>query len=171
MLNLRKGCSGGSREEKKVGRATSTMSVPGVDYFLKIHNNCPSPALSTLTLTPGRLVNIDQDMENIRASRQDNPVVQQIIASRESLIDTLDTEEDSDDANLMAKELSLDLDVDPLSLPEVHKHMIRSPPPTHWPRSPNFKAFLSPLEDEMISVEVNLLRSISGNCYGSVICE
>lgn len=85
-----------------VGRAHSTLSVSAVDYYLNLPATTPpSPAVSTVTLTPGRIRNIDQDMEALRASRQDNPFVQQVIASRESLADCLD--EESDDANLMAK--------------------------------------------------------------------
>ncbi|KAJ8921757.1 hypothetical protein NQ315_010668 [Exocentrus adspersus] len=146
-----------SRHNNVVGRAHSSLSVSGMDYYLNLPVcGPPSPATSTVTLTPGRLRNIDQDMENLRASRQDNPFIQQIIASRESLIDSLDTEEESDHANLMSKELSLDLEVDPLFLPEVHEHMIRSPPPTNWPRSPNFRVFQFPHgEEETISIELN----------------
>lgn len=60
-----------------VGRARSTLSVSGVDYYLNLPSNKrPSPAISSLTLTPGRIRNIDQDMENLRASRQDNPFIQ-----------------------------------------------------------------------------------------------
>lgn len=71
----------------------------------------------------------------------------------------------------------MDIDVDPLSLPEMHEHMIRSPPPTNWPKSPNFKIFQFPhSEDETISVEVNvsianilyhvyLLISVNCKCY------
>ncbi|XP_068911097.1 uncharacterized protein [Tenebrio molitor] len=138
-----------------VGRAHSTLSVSAVDYYLNLPvSSPPSPAISTVTLTPGRIRNIDQDMEALRASRQDNPFIQQVIASRESLIDSL--EEESDHANLMSKELSIDLDVDPLTLPEMHEHMIRSPPPTTWPKSPNFKFFQFPNgEEETLQVEVN----------------
>ncbi|XP_018564184.1 uncharacterized protein LOC108905686 [Anoplophora glabripennis] len=155
-MNRHKSCKD-SRNANTVGRARSTLSVSAVDYYLNLPVTCPpSPAVSTVTLTPGRLRNIDQDMENLRASRQDNPFIQQVIASRESLIDSLDTEEESDHANLMSKELSLDLDIDPLSLPEMHEHMIRSPPPTSWPKSPNFKVFQFPHgEEETISIEVN----------------
>jgi hypothetical protein len=85
-----------------VGRAHSTLSVSAVDYYLNLPvSSPPSPAISTVTLTPGRIRNIDQDMEALRASRQDNPFIQQVIASRESLIDSL--EEESDHANLMSK--------------------------------------------------------------------
>ncbi|XP_057668800.1 uncharacterized protein LOC130901425 [Diorhabda carinulata] len=159
-MNRRKSCKG-SHNNNIVGRAHSTLSVSAVDYYLNLPVTCPpSPSVSTITLTPGRIRNIDQDMENLRVSRQDNPFIQKVIASRESIIDSLDTEEESDHANLMAKELSLDLDVDPLSLPEMHEHMIRSPPPTNWPKSPNFKVFHFPhSEDETISIEVNAKES------------
>lgn len=70
-------------------------------------------------------------------------------------------EEESDDANLMSKELSIDLDVDPLTLPEMHEHMIRSPPPTTWPKSPNFKIFQFPNgEEETLQIEVNVRANI-----------
>lgn len=42
------------------------------------------------------------------------------------------------------QEFPNELDVDPLSLPEIHEHMIRSPPPTNWPKSPYFKVFTFP---------------------------
>lgn len=151
-----------SRKGKDIGRARCTLSVSGVDYYLNLPVSCPaSPAVSTLTLTPGRIRNIDQDMENLRASRQDNPFIQQVLASRESLLDT-NPEEESDNASLMSKELSLDLDVDPMSLPETHEHMIRSPPPVHWPRSPNFRAFQFPNgDDETLQIEVNQAKEKS----------
>lgn len=77
-----------------------------------------------------------------------------MIASRESLADCLD-EVESDDANLMSQEFPTDLDVDPLSLPGMHEHMIRSPPPVNWPRSPNHRFFQFPsTEDETLQVEV-----------------
>lgn len=60
-----------------VGRAHSTLSVSAVDYYLNLpESSPPSPAISTVTLTPGRIRNIDQDMEALRASRQDNPIIQ-----------------------------------------------------------------------------------------------
>lgn len=94
---------------------------------------------STLTMTPGRCRDLDQDMHALRLSRQDNPFVQKVLASRESLIDTLDDQ--SDDAILMAaEEINPDCE-DPLSMlsrNEVKEHMIRSPPPTSWPRSPQY---------------------------------
>lgn len=60
-----------------VGRAQSTLSVSAVDYYLNLPSmGPPSPAVSAVTLTPGRVRNIDQDMEALRASRQDNPFLQ-----------------------------------------------------------------------------------------------
>lgn len=35
-----------------------------------------SPTISTLSLTPGRFRNIDEDMQTLRLSRQDNPYIQ-----------------------------------------------------------------------------------------------
>ncbi|KAK9758688.1 hypothetical protein QE152_g726 [Popillia japonica] len=139
-----------------VGRAQSTLSVSAVDYYLTLPVTCPpSPAISTVTLTPGRIRNIDQDMEALRASRQDNPFIRQVIASRESLADTLDNDNESDNTTLVSKEFPIDLDVDPMTLPDVHEHMIRSPPPTSWPKSPNHRVFhFPPEEDETLHVEV-----------------
>lgn len=72
------------------------------------------------------------------------------------MIDSLDTDEDSDHANLMAKDMPIDLSVDPFSIPELHKHMIRSPPPVHWPKGSNFRVFQFPSNEENISMEVNV---------------
>ncbi|KAF5305551.1 hypothetical protein FQA39_LY01642 [Lamprigera yunnana] len=139
-----------------VGRAHSTLSVSAIDCYMNLPvNRSPSPALSTVTLTPGRIRNIDQDMEALRVSRQDNPFLQQAIASRESLVDTLE-DSGSDNTNLMTHEFPTDIDLDPFTLPEMHEHMIRSPPPTSWPKSPNFRVFQFPNgEDETLHVEVN----------------
>lgn len=133
----RSGCS-------EVPRVPSTLSVSAVDVMVRAPYCPPSPAISTLTLTPGRTRDIDQDMAALRLSRQDNPFLQ-VLASRESLVDSLE-ESESDDANLMSQEFPSDLDVDPLTLPEIHEHMIRSPPPITWPKSPNFKVFRFPLQ-------------------------
>lgn len=131
-----------------VGKAHSTLNVCSSDFPMTLSVTCPpSPAFSSITLTPGRIRNIDQDMETLRISRQDNPFLQQVIASRESLVESLE-ESESDDTNLMSQEFPTDLDVDPLTLPEIHEHMIRSPPPTTWPRSPNFRMFNFPVEEE-----------------------
>ncbi|XP_018328363.1 uncharacterized protein LOC108739123 [Agrilus planipennis] len=140
----------------KIGRTQSSLSVSAVDNRFSVPTrSSPSSAVSTVTLTPGRIRNIDQDMEALRASRQDNPFLKQIIASRESLVESLE-ETESDDINLMSKEFPTDLDVDPLSLQETHEHMIRSPPPIYWPKSPTFQAFQFPEKDEeLLQVEFN----------------
>ncbi|CAK1585150.1 unnamed protein product [Parnassius mnemosyne] len=94
-----------------------------------------SPAV---LLTPGRTRNIAQDMEALRLSRQDNPYLQQVMASRESLIESHAEECGSDDTILMSQEFGSAalnfVEDDPLTLKEVHEHMIRSPPPAScWP--------------------------------------
>ncbi|KAK7863547.1 hypothetical protein R5R35_011173 [Gryllus longicercus] len=131
----------------------SECRLTAVDIMVQAPCCPPSPAASTLTLTPGRTRDIDQDMAALRLSRQDNPFLQ-VLASRESLVDSME-ESESDDANLMSQEFPHDLDVDPLTLPEIHEHMIRSPPPVTWPKSPNFKVFRFPLQssDEESSQE------------------
>ncbi|KAL3278742.1 hypothetical protein HHI36_016270 [Cryptolaemus montrouzieri] len=137
-----------------IDRAHSSMDVSRRDSYLNLSIRPRSPTLSTFTLTPGKSKNINEDMEILRISRQDNPFIQQVIASRESIIDSLELE--SDHVNLMAKDLVLDIDVDPLTLPEVHEHMIRSPPPTMWPKSGNLSVFHFPNgEDETLLIEVN----------------
>nr|CAD7198429.1 unnamed protein product [Timema douglasi] len=144
-----------------VPRVPSTLSVTAVNIVVQTSCCPPSPALSTLTLTPGRTRDIDQDMQALRLSRQDNPFLQ-VLASRESLVDSL-KESESDDANLMSQEFPIDLDVDPLTLPEIHEHMIRSPPPTTWPKSPNFKVFRFPMQqsDDESSQLANALVVLS----------
>lgn len=141
------GCPSTSPKYKNtnyVPRVPSTLSVNAVDVMVQT-TCCPSsPTVSTITLTPGRTRDIDQDMAALRLSRQDNPFLQ-VLASRESLVDSVE-ESESDDANLMSQEFPADLDVDPLTLPEIHEHMIRSPPPVSWPKSPNFKVFRFPLQ-------------------------
>ncbi|XP_034937050.1 uncharacterized protein [Chelonus insularis] len=114
-------------------RIPSSLSVTAVDVILSPSVSQSSPSHSILTLTPGRTRNIDQDMEALRLSRQDNPFLQ-ILASRESLIESAE-ESESDDAILMSQELG---DADPLTLAQVHEHLVRSPPPASWPHSPAF---------------------------------
>lgn len=132
-----------------VTRIPSTLSVQDI----MVAPYPPSPALST----PARNRDIDNDMEALRISRQDNPFLKQVLASRESLADSLE-ESESDDINLMSQEFSGDLGTDPFSLPEVHQHMIRSPPPTSWPRSPNFKMFRFPVDSDQDSSQESLKR-------------
>ncbi|XP_014241080.1 uncharacterized protein LOC106661870 [Cimex lectularius] len=126
-----------SGQSVNVVRIPSTLSVR--DILVSAYPT--SPALST----PARTRDIDTDMETLRISRHDNPFLKQVLASRESLADSLE-ESESDDINLMSQEFLNELETDPLSLPEVHEHMIRSPPPTSWSRSPNYKMFRFPDE-------------------------
>ncbi|XP_031843163.1 uncharacterized protein LOC116431611 isoform X2 [Nomia melanderi] len=120
----------GSENDNQVSRIPSTLSVAAVDVVVACQ---PSPSHSVLTLTPGRTRNIDQDMEALRLSRQDNPFLQ-VLASRESLVESIE-ESESDDAILMSQELG---DADPLTLAQVHEHLVRSPPPASWPHTTTF---------------------------------
>ncbi|XP_018406723.1 PREDICTED: uncharacterized protein LOC108782840 [Cyphomyrmex costatus] len=127
----------GSESDSTMSRIPSTLSVTAVDVVVSCQ---PSPSHSILTLTPGRTRNIDQDMEALRLSRQDNPFLQ-VLASRESLVESIE-ESESDDAILMSQEYG---DADPLTLAQVHEHLVRSPPPASWPNS---TAFQFPNQDE-----------------------
>ncbi|CAH1399035.1 unnamed protein product [Nezara viridula] len=137
-----------------VTRIPSTLSVRDI-----LVSTYPASPLST----PARNRDINTDMEALRISRHDNPFLKQVLASRESLADSLE-ESESDDTNLMSQEFLSELDTDPLSLPEVHEHMIRSPPPVSWPRSPNFKMFRFPNEDGNTSQDSIGRRSPLSRC-------
>lgn len=63
----------GFENDNTMSRIPSTLSVTAVDVVVACQ---PSPSHSILTLTPGRTRNIDQDMEALRLSRQDNPFLQ-----------------------------------------------------------------------------------------------
>lgn len=65
--------SGSESDNNTMSRIPSTLSVTAVDVVVSCQ---PSPSHSILTLTPGRTRNIDQDMEALRLSRQDNPFLQ-----------------------------------------------------------------------------------------------
>ncbi|XP_073996364.1 uncharacterized protein isoform X1 [Rhodnius prolixus] len=149
LANLFKRKKGSGEDHfSEMDRASQSVSVARVPSTLSVRDILvsaypTSPALST----PARHRDINTDMEALRISRHDNPFLKQVLASRESLADSLE-ESESDDTNLMSQEFLSELETDPLSLPEVHQHMIRSPPPTSWPRSPNFKMFRFPNESE-----------------------
>lgn len=67
-------CSATSQfEYDQAPRVSSSLSVSTLDIVMQ--TSC-SPAMSTLTLTPGRTRDIDQDMQALRLSRQDNPFLQ-----------------------------------------------------------------------------------------------
>lgn len=87
-------------KSSRSAKVPTVLSVSVMD--VRMSPSCPlSPALSVLTLTPGRTRDIDQDMEALRLSRQDNPFLQ-VLASRESLVESL-FESESDDTNLMSQ--------------------------------------------------------------------
>ncbi|XP_054262002.1 uncharacterized protein LOC128985985 isoform X2 [Macrosteles quadrilineatus] len=133
------------------------VGVARVPSSLSVRDVLVVPCGSPFPTTPARTRDIDTDMEALRISRQDNPFLKQVLASRESLADSLE-ESESDDINLMSQEFSGDFTTDPFSLPEVHQHMIRSPPPTSWPRSPNFKMFRFPNDSEQDSYQESPTR-------------
>lgn len=55
---------------------------------------------------------------------------------------TDDTESDDAILILMTQDLQdASSETDPMSLPQVHEHMVRSPPPAFWPRSPHSSVF------------------------------
>ncbi|XP_058063725.1 uncharacterized protein LOC131213657 [Anopheles bellator] len=98
-----------------------------------------SPSFSMLSLSPGKFQKSADELEvtRLRLSRNDNPFVQKVLASRDNMADVIDDTE-SDDAILilMSDDFNGEAETDPLALPQVHEHMIRSPPPTFWPRAP-----------------------------------
>lgn len=113
----------------------------------------PCPVSPAISHRPMR--DLDIDMETLRMSRQDNPFLQ-LLASRESLANSIE-ENESDDVTLMSQELTGD--PDPLTLPEIHQHMVRSPPPTSWPRSPAFRFDSSQESLGMRSTRHDTMRS------------
>ena len=87
-------------KSSKSCQVPTVISVSVMD--MRMSSPCPlSPALSVLTLTPGRTRDIDQDMEALRLSRRDNPFLQ-VLTSKESLVESL-FESESDDTNLMSQ--------------------------------------------------------------------
>ncbi|XP_050543758.1 uncharacterized protein LOC126906884 [Daktulosphaira vitifoliae] len=125
-----------SEKQKQKARQLSKSEVCiATKMSVKTRNSCPaSPALSI-----PRSRDLFQDMEALRISRHDNPYIQKkIIASRESLLeDSIDHVSITDDIDIMAQEYLADMN--PNALVELHQHMVRSPPPTSWPRIPLFK--------------------------------
>ncbi|XP_052900804.1 uncharacterized protein LOC128307116 [Anopheles moucheti] len=118
-------------------RARSEPSVSTYNCTSKGCQRKSSPSFSMLSLSPGKFQKSDElEVTRLRLSRNDNPFVQKVLASRDNVTDVIDDTE-SDDAILilMSDEFNGETETDPLALPQVHEHMIRSPPPTFWPRS------------------------------------
>ncbi|XP_053678715.1 uncharacterized protein LOC128729088 [Anopheles nili] len=119
-------------------RARSEPSVSTYNCTGKGCQRKSSPSFSMLSLSPGKFQKSTDELEvtRLRLSRNDNPFVQKVLASRDNVTDVIDDTE-SDDAILilMSDEFNGESDTDPLAMPQVHEHMIRSPPPTFWPRS------------------------------------
>ncbi|XP_065219582.1 uncharacterized protein LOC135845052 [Planococcus citri] len=122
-----------SRDETTKRLSCSVACIPSSVSVRDIMSPYPpSPALSM----PSRNKNIDHDMEALRLSRQDDPFLK-VLASRESLADSFVGETEQEGPTNLPQVLLPD--VDPLTIPEFHKHMVRSPPPVNWPRSPVFR--------------------------------
>uniref|UniRef100_A0A182ILJ1 Uncharacterized protein n=1 Tax=Anopheles atroparvus TaxID=41427 RepID=A0A182ILJ1_ANOAO len=119
-------------------RARSEPSVSTYNCTSKGCQRKSSPSFSMLSLSPGKFQKPSDELEvtRLRLSRNDNPFVQKVLASRDNVTDVIDDTE-SDDAILilMSDEFNGETETDPLAMPQVHEHMIRSPPPTFWPRS------------------------------------
>ncbi|XP_025411381.1 uncharacterized protein LOC112684212 isoform X2 [Sipha flava] len=133
-LKLFNGLFRWKKSEKEKARQLSKSEVCiATAMSVKTRNSCPaSPALSI-----PRSRDVFQDMEALKMSRHDNPYLQKkILASRESLLDDNIVSE-TDDIEVMAQEYLADMG--PGALVELHQHMVRSPPPTTWPRIPIFK--------------------------------
>ncbi|XP_050087060.1 uncharacterized protein LOC126572070 [Anopheles aquasalis] len=118
-------------------------SEPSVSTYSCTGKGCQrksSPSFSMLSLSPAKFQkSTDDELEvtRLRLSRNDNPFVQKVLASRDNVTTDVIDDTESDDAILilMSDELNGDAETDPLALPQVHEHMIRSPPPTFWPRA------------------------------------
>lgn len=74
-------------------------------------------------------------MQQLRISRSDNPYLQKKLASRDEM-NMIDMEDNlADDDTILIQDLNSQMDnsdLDPFTLPDVHEHMIRSPPPISW---------------------------------------
>ncbi|ETN61028.1 hypothetical protein AND_007329 [Anopheles darlingi] len=118
-------------------------SEPSVSTYSCTGKGCQrksSPSFSMLSLSPAKFQkSTDDELEvtRLRLSRNDNPFVQKVLASRDNVTTDVIDDTESDDAILilMSDEFNGDAETDPLALPQVHEHMIRSPPPTFWPRA------------------------------------
>ncbi|CAH1716413.1 unnamed protein product [Aphis gossypii] len=122
------------KEKQKARQLSKSEVCIATSMSVKTRNSCPaSPALSM-----PRSRDVFQDMEALTISRHDNPYLQKkILASRESLLDDNIVVSETDDIDTMAQEYLADMG--PGALIELHQHMVRSPPPTTWPRIPIFK--------------------------------
>jgi hypothetical protein len=81
------------------------------------------------------------ELEALHLSRQDNPYLQKV-CSQENLIEEADRPRSrfgsqSCSRSLFSPDLNLSptASCDPLSLAELHMHLVRSPPPVSWPTS------------------------------------
>ena len=78
-------------------------------------------------VTPARSLDIEEEMENLHLSRRDNPY----LSSCEALDDMADCEQDNSPRLSVSPPAAAI--VSPHNVVELHSHLVRSPPPVHWP--------------------------------------
>jgi len=122
----------GRSDELKI---TEDMLYGTEDYQKQKEERAHSPEMSRsyskTQTTPGRTVDIEAEMEDLHLSRRDNPY----LSSCEALDDY------GDDTSLSPtpgsprqnESISPPETFSPESITELHAHLIRSPPPVHWP--------------------------------------
>jgi len=110
-----------------------TEDYHGTDQLI----GSPETARSTKgSTTPGRDLDLDAEMESLHLSRRDNPY----LSSCEALDDIADPDDTSlspppgspRQANLSMSPVESQ-SFSPESITELHSHLVRSPPPVHWP--------------------------------------
>ena len=124
----------GGSEEREL-EITEDMLYGTEDYQKQKEERAASPEMSRsyskTQTTPGRTVDIEAEMEDLHLSRRDNPY----LSSCEALDDY------GDDTSLSPTpgsprqhdSISPPETFSPESITELHAHLIRSPPPVHWP--------------------------------------
>ncbi|KAF0293716.1 hypothetical protein FJT64_008545 [Amphibalanus amphitrite] len=75
------------------------------------------------------MADMEEDLQKLQMSRQDNPFLQQLQSSADDLVAP---DDETDDARLVVTESGNSRQ---LALAEIHSHLVRSPPPIPWPRS------------------------------------
>jgi len=118
----------GRSDELKI---TEDMLYGTEDYQEQKEEEEMSRSYSKSQTTPGRSLDIEAEMESLHLSRRDNPY----LSSCEALDDY------GDDTSLSPtpgspkqnESISPPETFSPESITELHAHLIRSPPPVHWP--------------------------------------
>ena len=121
----------GRSDELKI---TEDMLYGTEDYQENKDDRAASPELSRsyskTQTTPGKSIDIEAEMENLHLSRRDNPY----LSSCEALDDYADDTSLSPTPGSPRQHDSISPETfSPESITELHAHLIRSPPPVHWP--------------------------------------